>query len=331
MKRRVFECIPARKPNGNGTERNGSVSRSRSGFTLVELLVVIAIIGILIALLLPAVQAAREAARRMQCASNFKQVGVACHGYHNAVDSFPTGTFMASGSGQCAAVPPTYYYGWGWATFILPYLDQIPLYERFDFTGANYNDGVNYPVSAQFVNTYLCPSDPVGPSLVSSTGGRSNGATELEDNANTNMSGVADSGNMRCFDGQQARWPKLDGNGILFNYSEVKVRDVTDGTSSTFLVGEIPNNPQKPHNGQFYVSWNVWGAENPINMALRLTNFDPWSQNSGNYSFGSHHPGGCHFLFADGSVHFISEDVSHHIYQSLATRAGGEVIEGWEE
>ena len=273
-------------------------------FTLVELLVVIAIIGILIALLLPAVQAAREAARRMQCSSNFKQVGVACHSYHNAVGSFPTGVFMASPSGQCAAVPPTNYYGWGWGTFILAYMDRIPLYERFDFTGANYNDGVNYPVSATFVSTYLCPSDPVGPALVNSTGGRSNGATELEDNANTNMAGVADSENMRCFDGSQARWPKLDGNGILFSYSEVKVRDVTDGTSSTFLIGEIANNvPRYPHRRavlRFLESCGEPRIRSTWPCACR--NSTPWSNSSRKYSFGSNHPGGCHFLLADGSA-----------------------------
>lgn len=297
----------------------------RRGFTLVELLVVIAIIGILIALLLPAVQAAREAARRMQCASNFKQVGIASHSYHNAIGSFPTGVFMTA-RGTCSEVRPNYYYyGWGWGAFILPYLDQVPLYERFDFKLADYNTGVSFIASAEFVNTYLCPSDPVGPALVSSTGRGSNGPLPEEDNANTNMAGVADSRDWRC----DSQWPRLDGNGILYSFSDVKVGEVTDGTSSTFLIGEIPNDADNPHRGQFYVSWNIWGTHNPINLALRLPDSNPWS--SATYSFGSNHPGGCHFVFADGSTQFISEEISNHIYQALATRAGGEVIEGWEQ
>lgn len=304
----------------------------RHAFTLVELLVVIAIIGILIALLLPAVQAAREAARRIQCASNFKQVGVACHAYASALGCFPMGVAMWTRPIDCSADDHPrwdYYAGWGWGTFVLPYMEQDAIYNQIQFEhpahAPSYGMNMNFKAGGEFVNTYLCPSDPLGRTLVSCCSAKYNGTKEEEDLARTSMSGVADSRDWRC----DVQWPRKDGNGVLFNLSAVKPSEVADGTSSTLLVGEIPGIVNQPNTGQFYVSWNLMSTQNGINLPLRLPDATPWS--SAKYGFGSHHPGGCHFVFADGSSHFISGEISQHVLSAMTTRAGGEVIEGWEQ
>ena len=296
----------------------------RSAFTLVELLVVIAIIGILIALLLPAVQAAREAARRMQCANNFKQIGIAAHSYHNAVGSFPMGIAMWNSASACSAPANPkhgYYPGFSWSTFLLPYMEQDQIYDQIQFDDASYGSPHNFIVSANFVNGYLCPSDPGGAVLVSFTGGRSNGPTEEEDAGVIHMAGIADSRDWTC-DGQ---YPRSDGNGILFNLSSVKVSEVTDGTSHTLFVGEIIGSRPGTHIGLFWISWNVTTTQNGINLPVRDPTISHWSKDG--FGPSSYHPGGCHFLFADGSTHFVIENISQHLLSNLTTRAGGEVID----
>jgi prepilin-type N-terminal cleavage/methylation domain-containing protein/prepilin-type processing-associated H-X9-DG protein len=301
---------------------------SRAAFTLVELLVVIAIIGILIALLLPAVQSAREAARRMQCANNFKQIGIAAHSYHNAVGSFPMGIAMWNTASSCAAPPNpvnSYYPGFSWSTFLLPYAEQSQIYDQVRFEDASYGSPHNFVVSANFIGGYLCPSDPGGKELVSFTGGRSNGPTEPEDAAGIHMAGIADSRDWTC-DGS---YPRADGNGVLFNRSRVKVADIVDGTSSTLLVGEIIGSRPGTHSGLFWISWNLTTTQNGINLAVRDPSISHWSKDS--FGPSSYHPGGCHFLYADGSTHFVVETISQHILSGLTTRSGGEVIDQTEQ
>src|SRR6186713_2532511 len=131
----------------------------RRAFTLIELLVVIAIIAILIALLLPAVQQAREAARRTQCKNNLKQISLALHNYHDVFNTFPPGqVYCQAGPTVCNANRPTWSFGWTWTTFLLPYIDQAPLFNKFD-TSRNLYDPVNVDLIKTSNPAYQCPSD----------------------------------------------------------------------------------------------------------------------------------------------------------------------------
>ncbi len=288
-----------------------------TGFTLVELLVVIAIIGILIALLLPAVQAAREAARRTQCANNLKQVGLALHNHASAKKTFPKGVEIWRGDHPCSMPSgiTTEKIGFSWSVWILPYLELSPSYQRLDHN-ARYYQGSNFIVGAESISNYLCPSDPEGFELVNVVDGVKNGAVEEQDLAKTNLLGVADSENCTC-DGS---FPKLNGDGILFNYRALRFRDITDGTSKTLIVGEVIGHSQVTYSSAFWNSWSITDTRNGLNNPRRIPTVTPWDFNNG--GFASYHPGGCHFAYADGSVHFLNETIAQNVLRSLTTRNG---------
>jgi prepilin-type N-terminal cleavage/methylation domain-containing protein/prepilin-type processing-associated H-X9-DG protein len=284
------------------------------GFTLVELLVVITIIGILIALLLPAVQAAREAARRMLCANNFKQVGVAMHNYYAAYEAFPPGMNFASFS--------------SWSLGLLPYIEQQPLYDRFDFRGGNgYYDGAgNQAACHTVIGAYLCPTDPQAGEFVDCATNNSPDDAGLAD-----MCAVADSNDW----GINRSWPSLfpgELNGMFGGEVGCRIAQVTDGTSNTLMVGEVTGKGRGTHVGHFWASWNLMDTRDGINGPLTAP-----AQNYQSFrtaGFASWHPGGCHFTMADGSVQFISQNVSSgerpagqppSVLHALTTRAGGEV------
>ena len=299
----------------------------RNAFTLVELLVVIAIIGILIAMLLPAVQAAREAARRMSCSNNLKQLGVGMHNYLGAVGTLPTGMYMHHNACSTPA-GANYYVGWSWSAFLLPYIEQADIYDQITFESLPYAyfAEVNYKAAGRFIPAYMCPSDPNIHSYVSVSGASwYNGSNSNEDVARMSYSGVSASVDGICL----GRYSALDSDGLLFNASQVKVSEIRDGTSNTLLVGEVPAVRPETYAGMFWVSWNVYGTQNGINYPLRIPDANLWDTDL--YGYGSYHPGGCHFLFADGSVHFLNETISQYTLESLTTRAGGEVFEreGW--
>ena len=316
------------------------------GFTLVELLVVIAIIGILIALLLPAVQAAREAARRMQCCSNFKQVGVGMHNYHSAMKTFPPGNIIW-GFAACNPAPrgaaAGQYVGWGWGTYILPYIEQQMIYDQFDFSKSGvWNSGLldqtpnpngpsNFAVGANRIAAYLCPSDPQGGSLCGFTSSGHNGTHSSEDFRQTNMAGIADPVDWSCDGYYATQFP--DVLGVMGERLGAKVSDITDGTSHTLMVGEVTGGGP----GKF--SGPVWNYSDSIDTADGING--PYTIPGGATSYNnllngasSYHPGGCHFLFCDGSVQFITEDISSGVrpdgetptvLYSLTTRNGGEM------
>ncbi len=347
------------------------MDRHREGFTLVELLVVIAIIGVLIALLLPAVQAAREAARKLQCSGKFQQVALAIQNYHSAKSVYPPGMFMWTerARSNCAAPPIAddplgneLYFGWGWATFILPFLEEQSVYDRFDFNrtpklppraqyaGLGYGRGPSFKAGGTVLDIYLCPSDPHGSELVDCDpvgpcGGTSssiprqhwNGRTDLEDMGPTNIVGVVGTGQWFC--SNDLSGPRAFANGMFYNRSRLSSNDVTDGTSNTFLVGEVIADLPGRYNGFFWTTWTMMPNNIPINFAKSLIpRFDrggdpagqlvdgyaPW--NDLRFSFASWHPGGCHFAMADGSVQFISENTSDHVVKALSTRNGGETV-----
>lgn len=302
-----------------------SFSKRSRGFTLIELLVVIAIIAILIALLLPAVQQAREAARRTQCKNNMKQLGLALHNYHDVNLTFPPGWIAVDlTTGAPAAHDGTT--GVGWGSMILPYMDQAPLYNQF-----NANLAIHDPANLMFIDnvlpTFQCPSDPKpdkwdieeegSPGTVLATLPTANyigsfGTEELDGCENTpGTAPVASTGQCR-------------GDGLLYHNSKVRIRDITDGTTNTFIVGERRTDVDLG----WYSTWPGMVAEGEEAFQRILGSADHVPNDPAAHldDFSSRHEGGAQFLLGDGSVRFISENIDHGLYQSLATIQGGEVV-----
>jgi prepilin-type N-terminal cleavage/methylation domain-containing protein len=300
----------------------------RHGFTLVELLVVIAIIGILVAMLLPAVQAAREAARRTQCMNNFKQIGLAFHNYHEAMLCFPLGElYIHSGYSEPGL---TDYYAKGWGVRVLPYLELVDLGDKFDIENGIW--GIYGPNQVDLgltrIETFQCPSD--GQDELIGVGSNANPYTNHPNGIyfyETNVGGVADS---------QSSWkagaynfrqcPIVDGDGMLLNLTRVRIRDVVDGTSKTLLVGELTGGEQGSTKGHQWVHLNLFTTLFGINGPDTIPGGDDF-QVTGNDCFSSYHEGGCHFARADGSVHFESQDLDALVLKALTTRAGQDAVE----
>ncbi len=297
-----------------------------SGFTLIELLVVIAIIAILIALLLPAVQQAREAARRSTCKNSFKQTALALHNYHDVHSVFPPGSIWSNPTTCGSYTGVQGRLSFGWSAFILPMMDQTPLYRNLDFKrnvheqgtpiGTMYNSQGN---GGEIVSAYICPSDPFGRGRLAFAGSLTyTGSTASNDDfAATNISGIANSTSRICQAGTNNFITNpTDAHGILHAYSRTSFAKITDGTSNTLLLCENINRGQS--NAVPWVTINITDVESGINGNTTGTY----------YTFGpaSYHTGGCHFAMADGSVRFISENVSQTLLGALATRSGGETI-----
>ena len=309
--------------SGSSDWMGGTMSRHR-GFTLIELLVVIAIIGVLIGLLLPAVQAAREAARRAQCVNNLKQVGLALHSYEGTVQILPPG-YLSAFTTKGDDVGP----GWGWAAMILPHVEQRAIYASANF-GLNVEVPANATARLSGLLLYLCPSDRVEPRWSASATNPATGAVgpPICEIAPSNYVGV-----------YGTTEPGVDGDGIFMRNGRIGLRDVTDGTSNTLMVGERSHNLAE-------ATWvgSVAGAalvpraggvgafdpEHSAGMVLGHVGEGngPSEPGSDPNQFYSRHPGGANFLFADGHVAFLKSTVSYKTYKALATRAGGEVVPG---
>lgn len=313
--------------------------RRRAGFTLVELLVVIAIIGVLVGLLLPAVQSAREAARRMSCSNNLKQIGLALHNYHDTFKGLPPGYINKdpnhpNGSGPVAGN----YAQWAWGAFILPQLEQGPLYEQLEVGKINLSVAltpsgtmtdktqlVNNPVAA-----FICPSDP-GPEVHQVANQlRDTSDTWLREIAKSNYMGVNTTrrwhsgGRMTGPDvGAPSQWggpPNVNNgpNGLFFRDRSIRFRDISDGLSNTVAIGERVYEYTTP-TGLVVCRAGVWVGNDNQNEQLTIhrslgTLVNPI--NSTNFAncvrgFAGPHPGGIMFALADGSVQFISESVDH--------------------
>jgi prepilin-type N-terminal cleavage/methylation domain-containing protein/prepilin-type processing-associated H-X9-DG protein len=278
------------------TEVGAMNRRRRSGFTLVELLVVIAIIGILVALLLPAVQAAREAARRMQCSNHLKQIGIALQNYHDTYKTFPPG-WMANNGNR----------GWSWAVFILPFREQTALYDQLNPGGRRapvvINHATEYTLLQTTIPDYRCPSD-VTPLLGGANGGKTTNRNAAPDPLPLAVSNYAA---VRGFFNMQDAPPEdnKNNNGIIYCNSKINIASITDGTSNTFIVGE----KSKLQDAATWTVANAGGNGNNVTGNIRgrmnqgtLTNFS-------GAVFGSYHPGGAMFCLADGSVRFVSETI----------------------
>jgi len=326
-------------------------SLQAKGFTLVELLVVIAIIGVLIALLLPAVQQAREAARRMQCSNNLKQIGLALHNYENTHRVFPPGHCRDTNGAPDASTH----------AFILPFLEQGNSYKLFDFSYSINGSAVNAEATRQLITAYQCPSDiqPAGNSIAGSStkyGGASymqslgSTATMLESEIDAGLSGP------------------------FFRNSATKFADITDGTSNTALFSEIKKGPSgsstrtvvpagDPNDFRVATSvtagfWNADAETPPSVCETRSTS--AWNYRGLQYYRGStvttfythtltpnarlrdcvdgshgtrghlaarsYHPGGVQTAFADGSVSFMADTINDATWRALGTMAGGEVV-----
>lgn len=313
---------------------------SRSGFTLVELLVVIAIIGILIALLLPAVQAAREAARRSQCSNNLKQVVLGLHNYHDTHRVFPPGfidsdpTYTAGSQGVMQNVN-----GLAWSTFILPFIEQAPLYDQVqsqtlgfarhwerDFGGAS----APIPASREGVSVYSCPSDTM--SLIN---------TKRGNYGKNNYLG--NSGNAAA----------IDRKGIFWVNSAVRMADIRDGTSNAVMViertgtRELANTSCGVGAAAVACDWNagLWIGPsyvgNSVGWHPGLDSPDVDSYGGGNATYminrsnqtwgnswgsASDHPGGLQLALCDGSVRFVSETIDMLTYRYIRDRQDGNVV-----
>lgn len=295
----------------------------RRGFTLVELLVVIAIIGILVALLLPAVQAARESARRMSCSNNMKQVALALHNYHDSYRVFPPGSLRPA---------PTGFY-WGMLMFTLPFLEQTAAHDSVDFTqvGATQHCG-QYLIALQaagrndpgsvLMSVLACPSDPNSGKEKDSLADPNAGDVGLLYPTNyLGMGGSNDADITGTFNGCNGlTWT---GNGMFYRFSNTKFAHVIDGTSSTIMIGErgIPQD--------LGWGWPICGGnecEHYVSSTLGLSkgNKDPYFIQI--QHLWSWHPGGAYVGLTDGSIRFLSYTIDYNTYIALSTRAGGEVV-----
>ncbi len=302
-----------------------STIQQRRAFTLIELLVVIAIIAILIALLLPAVQQAREAARRSTCKNNLKQLGLGLHNYHDAHRVFPPNSNGAA---------PNLPNGFSWRVKILPFVDQAPLYNKFN-SSLRITDPAHLVLCQTIIPVYLCPSDP-SPSVKTDLHanwcfpGNSTGASGA-----TSSTSVCDiAGNtynttaaVTTYSGICGLHPD-NGPGGMFRRRQTFVtrfRDMTDGTSNVLAVGE--NSPKYNPFSAWVPSDSPVPTTHAINSSSLLCGPTPcqypalgWPQTTASQSF---HEGGAHFLLGDGSVHFMSENMDLSLYRQLAHMSDG--------
>jgi len=302
----------------------------RRGFTLVELLVVIAIIGVLIGLLVPALQRIRAAAHRAQCTNNLRQVALAVLHYHDQERRLPYNTFGDKyGGGPNSKA-------WSWLARLVPYVEQEAIYRQ---GGIPTKTLTGSGVANRMMSVFLCPSDPssasgprldagnlrgfaVGPTSYKGVSG-SNWGDDLKGDGGRNFkTDWRHKGANGSFDGHSS------GDGIFYRLDyqrRFRLEFIRDGTSNTFMIGEDICNATE---------WASWPYANNANGTCAIppnvkrangTDYPKWNWQN-NESFRSAHPGGLHFAYADASVHFISDQISLPVYRAMATIAGGETV-----
>ena len=308
--------------------------RACAAFTVVELLVVITIIGLLLSLLLPAVQSAREASRRMQCMNNLKQIGLGLQNYESVHRRFPKG-----GSGAVSLTNPTIRarHRLSWGASILPFIEQPSVYEAIN-RHEPFIHPSNLAAGQTFISTYLCPSAPQGEPM------RPNGDTPTSTTvyARTDYGGNYGERGLRCHpktncQNNYSDIGIMDGQGrgtlMLGQDQDVGIRDILDGTTHTILVGESPEGLHSIWIGHK----NVFDQSAPLEARIRLGSawqscHPVFKSRVGNYcdfgqEFHSYHPGGSVFSFADGSSHFLVENIDLKLFSALLSRRGAEPVE----
>jgi prepilin-type N-terminal cleavage/methylation domain-containing protein/prepilin-type processing-associated H-X9-DG protein len=295
----------------------------RPAFTLIELLVVIAIIAVLIGLLLPAVQKVRDAAARSSCQNNLKQLGLAAQGYHDAHRQFPPGYSSGVAANGDDTGP-----GWGWAAYLLPHVEQQPLFAQINLA-VPIEAPQHAAARTTTVKSYLCPADFPPPAL--QVGPRSASGQLLSITCT-----VAPASYTGSFGVSE---PGVDGEGVFFRNSQVKIADLTDGTSQTLLAGERSYRySETTWVGAVTGTKTVPPPGSPLPLEVdEASNFvlshvgemldgaaRPYEINN----FSSNHPGGATFVFADGHVRFLTRATDFQTLKALTTRQGGETPTG---
>jgi prepilin-type N-terminal cleavage/methylation domain-containing protein/prepilin-type processing-associated H-X9-DG protein len=314
----------------------------RKAFTLVELLVVIAIVGVLVALLLPAIQAARESARRSECANHLRQVGIGLHSFHDARGYFPS-AYLSQPGGAMGDADEAGDAGPGWTCLfqLLPYVEGANTRERFTLTEPCWAP-INSQAGLAVVTTYLCPSAVNASSHYTAKDGLGNALAEL-----SRAHFVFSAGRAEVWEEPSQDLRKL-ADGVFFRNSRIRIKDIPDGTSHTVFAGEqtpfhsdstwvgiVPGSQTCPNYANFSPGIPCDAAAPQINV-----HSGPGGADEGlviihppNSPLGfvdemvSQHPGGANVLFGDGDVQFISELINPQVWAAMATRAGNETIE----
>jgi prepilin-type N-terminal cleavage/methylation domain-containing protein/prepilin-type processing-associated H-X9-DG protein len=318
--------------------------KHKTGFTLVELLVVIAIIGILIALLLPAVQAAREAARRSSCTNNLKQIGLANLNYESNKKKFPPGRLNVNDGNDCAPYATATNIAASGFVFMLPFMEGNSLYATaafdsggiWDSTNPTWRDAARLEMIKSRPPTYVCPTSTFEPFVTDTNNWLASGSPVV----------TAATGSYALCTGRlgpgttsspTGTAQKCSNTGIYLYGRVIRRREITDGTSKTLVAGEV-------RDAHYWESLNIWSYATRLNSILRTTSNSPNTlpclpQNAGfcgsfhadsrgnvNSAFNSEHRGGVNFVFADGHVSFVSDNVALDVYQAASTIAKGEAF-----
>ncbi|MCY2996017.1 MAG: DUF1559 domain-containing protein [Planctomycetota bacterium] len=295
-------------------------TRCHRGFTLVELLVVIAIIGILVALLLPAIQAAREAARRAQCANNLRQIGTALTTYHDTWRQFPLPGMIGN---ELA-----------WTVSILQQMEQQGIAEQMNYNTGTINAAAKMQFGVARIDSYFCPSG-VGPDTKSKAASEEYPAGSGNIAFTAHYYGIlgplgtnaATGGTYRCVNLTETFGGECQ-QGIMWQWGS-KLSDVLDGTSTTFLAGEI-SWKDMPYS-RAWIRGKFGDARGTLYLLAKNLEFPLGSKNSTKWNsvaFGSNHPGGGQFVMADASTRFVSDVIDFAVYQATGSRDGSEPLDG---
>jgi len=297
--------------------------KRNSAFTLIELLLIIAIIALLAGIFLPAIGQVREAANRAACTNNLKQLGLACHSYHDVARVFPHG-FSSTVPATAAATDP----GWGWAARLLPYLEQTAVYQNIDFCRP-VEEPANATARLTALSVFRCRSDSGPWPVVTITNAAGQPITQAAPTSYAASCGPAELDHIPG--------PK---EGVFYQNSRIGIAEITDGTSTTCMIGDRASSWSiAPWAGVIQGGAVLGGPLNPKRQNPDATEPAPYmclaqtreindrdDRDGAVDDFNSQHPGGMNMLFADGAVHFLTQSIPPVVFAAMGTRAGGEIV-----